>query len=271
MPRSPRIVYPGALYHVTSRGNERKAIFRSDTDRAIFLELLESTIRRFSWICHGYCLMGNHYHLLVETPKPNLARGMHRLNGCYAQSCNRRWSRVGHLFQGRYHGIVAEKEAYLLELVRYIGLNPVRAGWRDAPEEWPWGSYPALVGLSRAPSWLTTAWVLAQFAPDRGRARERLREFVWARIADPAPLPVRNDLYLGTDAFIDRVDARVMFEIEHESQPARPALETLFAESSRPLEAAREHGYTLREIADATGRHYSTISRRLHRAGSLAA
>jgi len=263
--RQLRIVYPGALYHLTSRGNERKDIYREPVDRSIFLELLGSVVERFSWLCHSYCEMGNHYHLLVETPKPNLVEGMQRLNGCYAQGCNRRWGRVGHLFQGRYNAILVEKETYLLELVRYISLNPVRAGMFERPERWRWSSYRAYLGLAPRPAWLTTDWVLAQFAPKRARARERLHEFVLEGISTPASLPIRGELFLGSDAFVARhTPAERIPEISRPQwQPLRPPLDEILREHRDPLHAARAHGYTLREIGERTGRHYSTISRRL--------
>jgi REP element-mobilizing transposase RayT len=123
MSRQLRVLFPGALYHVTSRGNERRPIYRTNGDREHFLELLELAIERYRWICHGYCLMGNHHHLVVETPAANLPEGMRHLNGRYAQTFNRRHDRVGYLFQGRYHAVLVEKDAYLLELVRYVSLN----------------------------------------------------------------------------------------------------------------------------------------------------
>ena len=126
MARPLRLEFAGALYHVTARGNERHSIFLGniDDDRGAFLDVLASTCERFNWICHAYCLMTNHYHLLVETPDANLSKGMHQLNGVYTQYVNRRHGRVGHLFQGRFKGILVERDSYLLELARYVVLNP---------------------------------------------------------------------------------------------------------------------------------------------------
>ena len=131
MARPLRIEYPGAVYHVTARGNAQQAICKDDGDRYLFLEVFASTIRRHNWLCHAYCLMDNHYHLLLETPDPNLFLGMRQLNGVYTQRYNRLHSRVGHLFQGRFKSIVVEKESYLLELCRYVVLNPVAAHMVD--------------------------------------------------------------------------------------------------------------------------------------------
>jgi REP-associated tyrosine transposase len=130
MARPLRIEFAGALYHVTARGNNREAIFlgADEADREAFLEILGAICERFNWVCHAYCLMTNHYHLLIETPDANLSGGMRQLNGVYTQYVNRTHRRVSHLFQGRFKGILVEREGYLLELARYVVLNPVRAG-----------------------------------------------------------------------------------------------------------------------------------------------
>ena len=128
MARPLRLEYPGAVWHITARGNERKNIFRSDADRRLLLELLGDAVRRYGWIVHTYVLMSNHYHFLIETPRPTLSRGMQWLNGKYAQRFNKRHDRVGHLFQGRFKGFLIENSEYLNEVLRYVVLNPVRAG-----------------------------------------------------------------------------------------------------------------------------------------------
>ena len=163
MARPLRIEYPGAVYHLTARGNARQPIFRDTADRHGFLRTLAHVVDRYSWRCHAYCLMTNHYHLLIETPQPTLARGMRQLNGVYTQAFNRRHGRSGHLFQGRYHAVVVEKEAHLLELCRYVVLNPVRVKSCRTAGAWRWSSYRATAGLTAAPGFLTVAWVLAQF------------------------------------------------------------------------------------------------------------
>jgi putative transposase len=126
MARPLRLEFAGAIYHLTSRGNARQKVFFSDADRELFLSTLAGVVSRYGWFCHAYCLMANHYHLLIETPKANLSIGMRQLNGIYTQSFNRRHNRVGHLFQGRFKAIVVERESHLLELCRYIVLNPRR-------------------------------------------------------------------------------------------------------------------------------------------------
>src|SRR4030042_6670680 len=139
MARPLRIEFPGAVYHVTSRGNERKAIFRDDQDRKMFLDALVEVARRYNWLCHAYCLMGN--HLLIDTPDGNLSIGMRQLNGICTQRFNKRHGRVGHLFQGRFKAVLVQKDSHLLEACRYVVLNPVRAKGGERPEEWVWSSY----------------------------------------------------------------------------------------------------------------------------------
>src|SRR4030042_35639 len=146
MARPLRIEFPGALYHVTARGNARQDIFLDDDDRLLFCSVLERVVSRFHLLLHAYCLMNNHYHLLVETPEGNLSKGMRQINGVYTQQLNRRYNRVGHVLQGRYKAILVDKDNYLLELSRYVVLNPVRAGLVKQPSRWAWSSYHAMVG-----------------------------------------------------------------------------------------------------------------------------
>jgi REP-associated tyrosine transposase len=154
MARPLRLEFAGALYHVTSRGDGREDIYRADADRRGFLDVLGEVQGRFHWTVHAYCLMSNHYHLLIETPDANLAKGMRQLNGVYTQRFNRSHDRGGHVFQGRYKAILVQKEAYLLELARYVVLNPVRARMARTPGEYPWSSYRAMIGAAVAPEWL---------------------------------------------------------------------------------------------------------------------
>ena len=156
MARPLRIEYPGAVYHVTSRGNARQDIYLDDKDRLRFLKIVQQVIDRFNWLCHAYCLMGNHYHLLIETVDPTLSRGMRHLNGVYTQTFNRRHQRVGHVFQGRFKAILVERDAYLLQLSRYVVMNPVRAKMVRAAKDWPWSSYRVTAGLSESTGLVST-------------------------------------------------------------------------------------------------------------------
>lgn len=149
-----RIEVPGGLFHVMARGNDRAEIFRDEIDYVTFLQRLAAVVAVCGWNVHGYCLLPNHYHLLIETPQPNLGQGMLKLNGAYARRFNGRHRRVGHVFQGPYRSLPLLRDSHLLELCRYIALNPVRAGLCKEPDQWPWCSYAALVGRAEASTFL---------------------------------------------------------------------------------------------------------------------
>ena len=173
MARPLRIEYPGAVYHITSRGNEKKPVYKDDQDRKNFLFILDKVNKRYHWVCHAYCLMDNHFHLLIETPDGNLSSGMRQLNGVYTQAFNKRHHRAGHLFQGRYKAILIQKDSHLLEVCRYVVQNPVRAGLVEYPAQWRWSSYGATVGREKPPACLTTSWVLGQFSSKRRKAEKK--------------------------------------------------------------------------------------------------
>jgi len=208
MARQLRLEYPGALYHITARGNERQSIFRDESDRQQFLTFLSREVLQQGWRCYAYCLMDNHYHLLLDTPEPNLSRGMRRLNGSYTQRFNWRHHRVGHLLQGRFKSLLVERESYLLELCRYVVLNPVRAGLVSAPQEWVWSSYGATAGMMRPPSWLDVASVLNMFDTDAHRAQQIYLQFVANGLGRPSPwAQITGQIFLGSPAFRERMAA----------------------------------------------------------------
>jgi putative transposase len=178
MGRTPRIQFAGALYHVTTRGNAKQRVCLDDWDYTWLAAQIGEAVTRCGWICHSYCLLGNHFHLSIETPEPNLAKGMRILNGPYAQRFNRRYDRVGHVFQGRYRAALVKRNEHLLELSRYIALNPVRAGLCARPELWPWSSYRATIGLEKPPSWLAIDALLEPFSDGPTPAALRYRNFV---------------------------------------------------------------------------------------------
>ena len=149
-----RLQIAGGMYHVTARGNAQGRIFLDEFDYLGFLRVLATQVARRGWLCHSFCLIPNHYHLLLETPEANLAQGMRLLNGMFAQRFNGRYSRHGHVFQGPYGAVLLEDDDHLIEVYRYIALNPVRAGLAADPDEWPWSSYRALAGLAEIPSFL---------------------------------------------------------------------------------------------------------------------
>jgi len=184
MPRPPRLQAHGATYHLTTRGNRKQEIFVDTRDRLRFLQLVQEVVDLLGWACHAYCLMTNHYHLLVQTPEADISTGMHRLNGVYARWFNWRHNYGGHLFERRFHDELVEGDAHLLELTRYVVLNPVRAGLRSHAGEWRWSSYNATIGKAPRPAFLTTTWVLSLFSEDPNRARQLYPEFVESRAAE---------------------------------------------------------------------------------------
>ena len=268
MARPLRVEFSGAIYHLTSRGNARQKVFFTDTDRELFLDTLSQVVSRYGWICHAYCLMANHYHLLVETPKANLSLGMRQLNGMYTQSFNRRHNRVGHLFQGRFKAILVEKESYLLELCRYIVLNPVRVKGKGEIGGWKWSSYRATAGLASVPEFLSTDWILEQFGKKRAKAQKQYRAFVREGLENRPWEELKGQIYLGSEAFIERHSPgnQELKEIPRvQLKAVKPSLERIFAKSGKRaiVQAYKEHGYRLQEIAAHLGVHYATVSRRL--------
>ena len=205
MARPLRLEFAGAVYHVTSRGDRREDIYLDDEDRQEWMAVLSLVCERFNWVVHAFCQMTNHYHLLVETVDGNLSAGMRQLNGIYTQRFNRRHGMSGHLFQGRYKAILVQKEAHLLELSRYVVLNPVRAKMVARPEDWHWSSYAAYVEDLAFPAWLDTDWLLGQFGRQRRRARLAYQAFVMAGKGLPSPLlATKHQLILGDDAFVEQ-------------------------------------------------------------------
>ena len=277
MARPLRIEFDGAVYHITSRGNAREPVFITDANRSVFLDILKKTCKRFNWFCHAYCLMDNHYHLVIETPDGNLSKGMRQLNGIYTQTFNKRQQRVGHVFQGRYKALLIEKESYLLQVSRYVVLNPVRAKMVQSPEEWGWSSYRGTAGLEKPHPSLTTDWILKQFDKQRESARKSYKEFVMSGIGNESIWKeVKSQSLLGGEVFIKKLISCVKGKEEIKEIPRRqryierPGLDALFKKSleitkrERNLkiaESVEKYGYNQKEVADYLGLHYSTISR----------
>ena len=228
-------------------------------------------VGRFGWVCHAYCLMDNHYHFLVETPLPNLARGMRQLNGIYTQRFNRRHGHLGHLFQGRYKSILVEKDSYLRELARYVVLDPVRARLVKRPEQWRWSSYRASAGMDAAPPWFATDWLLGQFARRRKNAQAAYVRFVAEGLKAPSIWgALRGQIFLGREGFAARMQeiaagqanlsgippaqrrpARSLAAIARDATDTHEAMVTAYAGGA----------YSLSEIGQFFGKHYSTVSR----------
>ena len=281
MSRPLRIEYPNAVYHVTSRGNERKRIVRDNEDRRKFIQVLKDMIEQYQVLCHAWVLMDNHYHLLLETPQANLSRAIRHLNGVYTQAFNRRHYRVGHLFQGRFKSIIVEKESYLMELCRYLVLNPVRAGRVKHPRSWAWSSYPETAGEKPPSSWLSIEWLLLNFSSRRKIGQKAYREFVAEGIRDPQRpwSDLRSQIYLGSEVFLERIQKRVKSVNDTEipvnqRQPVTPEIEKLLhcvagsygcsvrdllRSTRRPKESRQVALYLMRRIA---GLHLKVIAKR---------
>jgi putative transposase len=274
MSRPLRLEIAGGLYHVTSRGDRREEIYQDDDDREAWLAILAQCCERFNWRIHAWCQMSNHYHLIIETVEGNLSAGMRQLNGVYTQAVNRRHRRVGHVFQGRYKAILVERDSYLLELSRYVVLNPVRAKMVKHTSQWPWSSYHATIGTAPRAEWLHTDWLLSQFGTQPKRQVERYAEFVQQGVRGvDVWAALKGQVYLGGDVFVEtmrqRLEADVKFASQEIPRAQRRALaksltyyQSEFEDAKQGMAAAYATGdYTLQAIADAFGVHYSTVSR----------
>ena len=271
MSRPLRLEYAGALYHVTSRGDRREDIYDNDADREAFLAILTDVCATYNWVCHAYCLMSNHYHLMIETPDSNLSKGMRQLNGVYTQKFNRNHNRIGHVFQGRYKAILVEKDSYLLELSRYVVLNPVRAGMVRSAKEWPWSSYRATVGQSAPPKCLNVEWLLSSFAKRKSTAIEKYKQFVSQGKGQSSPWhSLKNQIFLGEASFMEKMQmlidgAKDLDEVPSSQRRAMPKTlsdyELMAKTRNRAIcMAYKSGGYTLKEIGDYFNLHYSTVS-----------
>jgi putative transposase len=275
MTRPLRLEFAGALYHVTSRGDRKNAIFYDDADRLAWLSVLAAVCKRFNFVVHAYCQMNNHYHLMVETIDGELARGMRQLNGAYSQYFNLRHDLVGHVFQGRYKAILVQKESYLLELSRYIVLNPIRAGIAASLADWRWSSHPYFMRTEGKPAWLETDWLLSHFGTDRGRARRAYNAFILNGHGLVSPLrAVQHQMLLGDSSFVARhINAAEPDTLDGIARTQRRAvaltLEEYAAKFGRGEEAmVQAHlstAYTMQQIADYFRVSPRTVSRAVRR------
>ena len=282
MARPLRIEYAGAFYHITSRGNEQKDIFKNEQDYLKFLTYLETAVQRYKAIIHVYCLMGNHYHLLIETPIGNISQIMRHINGAYTTYYNTKRQRAGHLLQGRYKAILVEADEYAEELSRYIHLNPVRAGIVGRPEEFQWSSYQHYIGKKQKPKWLTVEYVLSYFGMEAAKAQKRYIEFVNTLIGKEYDNPLKDTIastILGGIEFVNEIrDKYLSGKKTDRNQPAlRELTKTSINEIIREVEVAlgknevlskkvaiylchRYSGRTLREIGGYFGIGESAVS-----------
>jgi len=276
MARPLRVQYQGAVYHITSRGDGREDIYLDDKDRILFLEILKEQLDRYHVICYAYCLMSNHYHLLIETPESNLSLFMRQLNGIYTQSFNRCYRKVGHVFQGRYKSILVDKDNYLLEVCRYIVLNPVRARMVKKVEEWKWSSYADTIKNVRDGSIISSSFILNEFHTEIKTAKKAYVEFVKEGTGQKDSLwgKLQSRVFLGDRDFIKGIEKHFKIlgdekEISREERYAcRPPLRDIFdgvksrVERNKKIALSHiEHGYTLKEIGEHLNVHYSTVSK----------
>ncbi|MYM35117.1 addiction module toxin RelE [Duganella sp. FT94W] len=275
MNRPLRLQFAGAVYHVTSRGDRQQLIFHDDKDRYAWLDMLAQVCARFNFTVHSFCLMGNHYHLLIETGDANLATGMRQLNGQYSRYFNRRHQRAGHVFQGRYVAILVQKESHLRELARYVVLNPLRANMVSRLEAWPWSSYALMIQPVAPPSWLRTDWILGQFGTNRANAIAAYRQFVAAGRGLASPIEsVRHQLLLGDDDFVARhrtaLPSALPGEVKREQRRSMALslaeYQAKFADRDQAIAAAYfSTAYTMTAIAQHFQVHYRTVSRIVQR------
>lgn len=279
MARPLRIEYPGAFYHVTSRGNEQKDIFKSRRDRDQFLSYLKSSTERYGAVIHAYCLMSNHYHLLLETPEGNLSHIMRHINGAYTTYFNVKRKRAGHLFQGRFKAILVEADEYAAELSRYIHLNPVSAGIVAKPEEYEWSSYRYYIGQAETPAWLRTTFVLAYFGGMSGV--ENYREFINEFREQESESPLKGAVaatILGSSEFVKRITQAHLSEMQADRNVpairklARPTLDEIVTTVEKLIEdkilarkvsiyfCHRYSGARLREVGERFGMSDAAIT-----------
>jgi putative transposase len=281
MSRPLRLEFAGAVYHVTSRGDRQEDIYVDDIDRTQWLATLAHCCERFNWSVHAWCQMSNHYHVVIETHLANLSAGMRQLNGVYTQTHNRRHQRVGHVFQGRYKAIVVDRDSYLLKLLRYVVLNPVRAGMVKRVEQWPWSSHHAMLGSAATPTWHNCNWALSHFGSQRTRQRQRYAEFVQQGLSQTTIWEqLKGQMFLGTDAFVEAMQRQLEADAKNAQREIpriqRKALaksldyyRDTFDDAKQGMIAAYATGdYTLQQVADTFGVHYATVSRAVRGVGT---
>lgn len=275
MSRPVRIEFPGACYHVTTRGIEGRTIFKDKDDRGVLLNVLQGVVDRFGWMLHSYVVMDDHYHLVVEVPGANLSKGMRQLNGVYTQLFNRRHGEDGPIFQGRFKSVLFEKQQYLLPLCRHVVLNPVRTGSPGLLQKYRWSSHRAMAGDVKPPSYLHREDVLDGLAKRTYDAERKYKQYVKEGIGGGSPLELRsNQVLLGTPRFIREMQPILNGEKLAKRGPKRAkrrrSLRVLFKQidsmdrrerNEQIREAHLEHGYTLMEIGDFLGLHYTTVSK----------
>ncbi len=275
MSRPVRIEFPGATYHVTSKSRLKQVIFIDDDDRGSFLNMLENVVQRFGWLIHSFVLLSDHYELVVEVPESNLSKGMRQLNGVYTQHFNRRHGREGPIFHGRFKSVLFEKKSYLLPICRHVVTGPHRLPVPENYALYKWSSYRALAGQARKPSFLHPDEVLKSFAKREKDSQRKYREYIKQGLDADSPMSARkNQVLLGSPRFLNEMKPILQGERLSKRGPKaakrRRSLRVLFKrveeisrhERNELIKRAHlEHGYTLMEIGDHLGLHYTTVSK----------
>lgn len=275
MSRPVRIEFPGATYHVTSKGKDGQTIFVDQEDRAVFLNVVENVVDRFGWLLHSYVLMDNHYHLVVEVPNANLSKGMRQLNGVYTQHANRRHGQEGPIFQGRFKSVLFEKKNYLLQVCRHVVTNPARAREPNNYSTYRWSSYRATAGQVKIPGYLHPFEILQAFGKRERDSQRKYREYVKEGAGAPSPLDERiNQVLLGSSRFLSEMQPILQGERLSKRGPKaarrRRSLSAIFKRvddktrmerNSLIKRAHLDQGYTLMEIGEHLGLHYTTVSK----------
>ncbi len=261
MARPLRLEVPDGTYHVWNRGVNRADIVFDDRDRERFVDLLQEVVRRFGWIVHQFMLMTNHFHLIVSTPDPTLSRGMKWLEQKFAQHINRHYDRVGPLFQGRFKCQLVEKGSYLLELLRYVALNPVRAKMVERPEEYRWSSYRWLAGFEKAPEWFQPGPILESFGPDLDTQQRELRKFVdaGAGITRAPWKDAVGQILIGSEAWVESM--RSVIEAKPRSTD-HPAMQR-YADRPRPAKIAEVVAEVFETTPEGIRSSHGTVERRV--------
>lgn len=277
MARQIRVEYPGAVYHITSRGNARKKIFNSNKDCLLFLNILKDTIDRYNWVCYSYCLMPNHYHLFIKTIDPNLSLGMRQLNGVFTQKYNYFNKKTGHLFQGRYKAALVETESYFGRVMRYIAMNPVKAKLVSGPEQWRWSAHNEIIGRKNVFGVIDHKETLKLFDNNRKKAISAYRSFLKKDTINEFNIKdeLKGRFILGSEEFIEKIkkhfySKEMVGEIpKQERYIGRPALSEIFKKKKGGRKernklicrANMQYAYSLTEIASYLNCHYSTLSK----------
>ncbi|MBL6688933.1 MAG: transposase [Pseudomonadales bacterium] len=275
MSRPVRIEFPGAVYHVTSKGRDEQVVFKDKEDRGVFLNVVENVVDRFGWLIHSYVLMDSHYHMVVECPEANLSKGMRQLNGVYTQHVNRRHDQEGPIFQGRFKSVLLEKKNYLLPVCRHVVINPQRTDDPTSYKDYKWSSYRATAGQVKPPGFLHSETILSHFGKREKEAQRKYRDYVKQGLGEESPLESRkNQVLLGSTRFLNEMQPILQGERLSKRGPKsaqrRRSLNALFKRVDDKTRMERnelirrahlDYGYTLMEIGEHLGLHYTTVSK----------